>query len=94
MSRCKKLGDAWAAGIYAQFRHAHSRGKVEELERTMRTLLDNPERLDRLSRLQQAILRKLASVGFLPSARPYNLTISHEWKFIWFRVAKVGTEPF
>ncbi len=81
----------WAAGIYAQFRHVHLRGKVEELKRTMRTLLDNPERLDRSSSLVQAILCKLASVDFLPSARPYNLTISHEWKFIWFRVAKVGT---
>lgn len=27
----------------------------------------------------------------MPSAGRYNLTISHQQKFIWFRVAKVGT---
>jgi hypothetical protein len=37
-------------------------------------------RLDRISARSQRL-----------SARPYNLTISHARRFIWFRVAKVGT---
>jgi len=33
----------------------------------------------------------IKSIPFLPSHNKYNLTVCHEKKFIWFRVAKVGT---
>lgn len=33
----------------------------------------------------------LGQRGLLPSALPYNLSISHRYQFLWFRVAKVGT---
>ena len=33
----------------------------------------------------------LVSFPYLPSFRPYNITISHENTIVWFRVAKVGT---
>ena len=57
----------------------------------MRTLPDNRFRLDRKSRWSQTLLRTAAQLDLLPSASPYNLTVSHEKKFIWYRVAKVGT---
>jgi len=31
------------------------------------------------------------SIPYMPSAERYNITICHEKKFLWFRVAKVGT---
>ena len=36
---------------------------------------------------------KSRMVGFLPLLRPYgfNISVSHSHKFVWFRVAKVGT---
>lgn len=42
-------------------------------------------------RLRQLPLRAYSALPFLPSERRYNLTVSSERKFIWFRVAKVGT---
>jgi len=39
-------------------------------------------------RVSYHLIRKLS---FLPSFERYNITICHEKKFIWFRVAKVGT---
>ncbi|MBB5517906.1 sulfotransferase family protein [Amphiplicatus metriothermophilus] len=39
----------------------------------------------------QLFYRALSAVPFLPSARRYNISLSHERKFLWFRVAKVGT---
>ncbi len=57
----------------------------------MRTLPDKPGRLDFASRLEQRLLKALVGVLPVPSARPYHLTMSHERRFIWFRVAKVGT---
>lgn len=40
--------------------------------------------------MQQLYARLSASL-LTPSSHPYNLTISHKQKFIWFRVAKVAT---
>ena len=39
----------------------------------------------------QRLLAPLSRVPFLPSSGRYNLTISHERKLLWFRVAKAGT---
>ena len=42
-------------------------------------------------RLRQLPIRAYSALPFLPSERRYNLTVSSDRKFIWFRVAKVGT---
>lgn len=39
----------------------------------------------------QDLYKLINKLPFIPSEGCYNLTISHERKFIWFRVAKVGT---
>ena len=57
----------------------------------MRTIPGHPARLTRETRIFQKLLGGLSRVPFLPSGRRYNLTISHERKVLWFRVAKVGT---
>ncbi len=57
----------------------------------MRTLPGNRLRLDRFSRLSQRLYRGLDRASFLPSSRRYNITVSHESRFLWYRVAKVGT---
>lgn len=57
----------------------------------IRTLPGKPEELNQSSKLVQIFFERLIGFRFLPSARQYNLTISHEKKFVWFRVAKVGT---
>ncbi|NIP55439.1 MAG: sulfotransferase family 2 domain-containing protein, partial [Phycisphaerae bacterium] len=57
----------------------------------MRTLPGNPSQLDKRSRLIQFFLSKVNRIPLLPSNGRYNLTISHQHKFIWFRVAKVAT---
>jgi hypothetical protein len=41
--------------------------------------------------MMQRLYRTLRKIPFMPSEERYNVTISHERKFIWFRVAKVGT---
>ncbi|NEO54641.1 MAG: sulfotransferase family protein [Okeania sp. SIO3B5] len=33
----------------------------------------------------------IQSIPFIPSFKKYNITICHQKKFMWFRVAKVGT---
>lgn len=44
------------------------------------------------SRVYQRISKVLIRfVPYIPSSERYNLTICHERKFVWFRVAKVGT---
>lgn len=49
-------------------------------------------RLTRKSIFYQKISRRLVkTLPFIPSHQPYNITISHEKQFIWFRVPKVGT---
>ncbi|MBW1860709.1 MAG: sulfotransferase family 2 domain-containing protein [Deltaproteobacteria bacterium] len=57
----------------------------------MRTIPGEKSELDSRSRVSQRLLEILNYVRFIPSSRCYNLTISHERKFVWFRVAKVGT---
>lgn len=57
----------------------------------MRTLPGKPGRLDRSSKATQRIYKLINRVPFIPSAGRYKLTISHERKFIWFRVPKAGS---
>lgn len=57
----------------------------------MRTLPGHPTQLDPRSRWAQRFYARTARMALLPSARAYNLTISHSHRFVWFRVAKVGT---
>ena len=57
----------------------------------MRTIPGNPDRLDKKSELLQRQYEQIRKSQFMPSIGRYNITISHEHKFIWFRVAKVGT---
>ena len=47
--------------------------------------------LDRWSRTYNLCAKVLHRFYYTPSSRGYNITISHERKFIWFRVAKTGT---
>lgn len=50
------------------------------------------QKLTRRSRIYQGASRQLIGrIPFIPSLHPYNITISHKHRFIWFRVAKVGT---
>jgi Sulfotransferase family len=56
----------------------------------VRTVPGQPAVLDRRSRIAQTVLWKIAGLPILPSAGRYNLTISHEQRFLWFRVAKAG----
>jgi hypothetical protein len=56
----------------------------------VRTMPGQPAVLNRRSRIAQIFLTKLSRVPLLPSAGQYSLTISHEQKFLWFRVAKAG----
>ncbi len=57
----------------------------------MRTIEGKQARLNKKSKMAQELYKVLCKVPFIPSARRYNLTISHDNKFIWFRVAKIGT---
>jgi hypothetical protein len=50
------------------------------------------EKLTLLSQFHQRIWYKLNQVPWLPSEKRYDLTISSEKKFVWFRVPKVGTQ--
>jgi hypothetical protein len=57
----------------------------------MRTLPDDPHTFDEPSKAEQLQFKKIRCRKKYPSCRSYQLTISHKHKFIWFRVAKVGT---
>lgn len=57
----------------------------------MKTQINNTRVLDAKSKLYQKIYRGVRKFSLTPSTGRYNLTISHSNKFIWFRVAKVGT---
>ncbi len=57
----------------------------------MRTIPNKPQSLDPISKVSQKIYRQVSQIPFIPSFNRYNLTISQQQKFIWFRVAKVGT---
>ncbi len=59
-----------------------------------RVFADSPGRkgsLSTASRFTQRVLRSPAGVPLGASARAYNLTISHSHRFVWYRVAKVGS---
>ncbi len=57
----------------------------------MKTTAGKPYQLDTGGRAMQRVYRRLRRAALIPSAGRYNLTISHSGRFIWFRVAKVGT---
>lgn len=57
----------------------------------MKTTPGSIHRLDFASRQAQRFYRRLSGMTYLPSQYRYNLTVSHNRRFIWFRVAKVAT---
>lgn len=57
----------------------------------MKTLPENKYLLDDASQLIQKKFKAIRQHPLMPSVGAYNLSISHQYKFIWFRVAKVGT---
>ena len=57
----------------------------------MKTVKQNPHTLDLTARISQRCYPFIRLVSGAPSARKYNLSISHRYRFIWFRVAKNGT---
>ncbi len=57
----------------------------------MRTRPGKPDRLFTTSKLEQKLYKVVHKIPLMPSAGRYNLTLCHEKKFIWFRVAKVGS---
>lgn len=57
----------------------------------MKALPINLYKLDMKSKTMQHIYRIVSKTPFMPSTGRYNITICHQRKFIWFRVAKVGT---
>lgn len=58
---------------------------------SLRTRTDKPITLEPESRETLHTLRRRSVRSGLLSTRGYNLTISHRHRFLWFRVAKVGT---
>lgn len=57
----------------------------------MKTIPGQKYKLDKISKIYQVLFRIFNHVKFIPSQRFYNLTISNARKFVWFRVAKVGS---
>lgn len=57
----------------------------------MKTLPGKPSKLERKFKAIQIFYRFVRAIPFIPSAGRYNMTISHQEQFIWFRVAKAGT---
>ena len=57
----------------------------------MKTRQDDPYRLRKRSLISQFFLKCLTFFPLMPSSRGYNLTISKEKRFVWFRVAKICT---
>lgn len=57
----------------------------------MKTILGDITRLNRIGRGTQKVYILLNKIPFLPSFNQYNITVSNEKKFVWFRIAKVGT---
>ena len=58
---------------------------------SLKTIQGSPCRIDKRTLIAQHLYQNLQRLPFLPSSRPYNLTVCHEKSFLWFRVAKVGT---
>ncbi len=59
--------------------------------RVLRTVADDRMRLDPTSRTALRGLNRVSRRSGRLSPRRYNLTVSHEHRFVWFRVAKAGT---
>ena len=57
----------------------------------MNTVSNRPHMLGWRSRIQQRYYSLVHLATGTPSARRYNLSISHKYRFVWFRVAKNGT---
>ena len=57
----------------------------------MRTIPGYPNKLVGTAKITQIVYSVVHKLPFLPSSRRYNITVCHEKKFMWFRVAKVGT---
>ena len=60
----------------------------------MRTTKRNPYQLSIQDRIAQACHPLLQLATGSPWSRKYDLTISHQHRFIWFRVPKNGTRTF
>jgi hypothetical protein len=56
-----------------------------------RTLPERPYDLDFTSKVFNRLSKFAIRTRWLPSSRRYNLTVCHEKRFLWFRVAKTGT---
>lgn len=52
---------------------------------------DQPYKADVRSRVYNRLAKTVNNLGLVPSSKPYNLSVSHQKKFVWFRVAKTGT---
>lgn len=60
--------------------------------RTVKKPIGLSGKLTRASHMYQTVSRALInSIAYLPSNDKYNITICQKPKFVWFRVAKVGT---
>jgi len=57
----------------------------------MKTCRNNPMKLTRKSRAAQFVYAALNSLPFLTKSKRYSITISDAERFVWYRVAKVGT---
>ena len=57
----------------------------------MKTLPGKPIELRRRNKVAQVGYGALSKLPFLPSSHRYNITVCHEKRFVWFRVAKAGT---
>lgn len=57
----------------------------------MKTRPGKPDRLFITGKIEQKLYKVMHWIPMMPSAGRYNLTLCHERKFIWFRVAKVGS---
>ena len=57
----------------------------------IRTFSDLPRDLDMPSLVYNMLSKLMHRVPLAPSSRRYNLTLCHEKRFLWFRVAKTGT---
>lgn len=55
------------------------------------TLPDKPKVLDRRGRAYQHLAAAIDRVPWLGAPSPYNVTVSDDPPFVWYRVAKVGT---
>ena len=56
-----------------------------------KSIPDQPYKANVQSRVYNRFAKAVNQLGLMPSSRPYNLSVSHEKQFVWFRVAKTGT---